>query len=77
MNVQALRIRDALDSTEPWKKLTLAFPELRRVAEVIGDGTDSLEVRQDLLRLYTQHVSEWREFSALKHLQLQAVPCAA
>jgi 7-cyano-7-deazaguanine synthase in queuosine biosynthesis len=77
MNVQALRIRDALDSTEPWKKLTLAFPELRRVAEVIGDGTDSLEVRQDLLRLYTQHVSQWREFSALKHLQLQAVPCAA
>jgi hypothetical protein len=77
MNVQALRIRDALDSAESWKRLTLAFPELRRVAEAIGNGTDSLEVRRDLLRLYTQHVSEWREFSALKHLQLQAVPCAA
>ncbi len=77
MNVQALRIRAALDSPQPWKSLTVEFPELRRVAEAIGDGIDSLAVRQDLLRLYTQHVSDWRGFSALKHLQLQDVACAA
>lgn len=77
MNVQAISIQEALDSADPWKDLTLAFPELRRVAESISDGTNSLEVRQKLQRLYAQHVSEWRSFSALKHLQPQAVPCAA
>lgn len=77
MNVQVLRVQEALECAEPWKNLTLAFPELRRVAEAISDSTDSLEVRQHLLRLYTQQVSEWRSFSALKHLQLQAVPSAA
>jgi 7-cyano-7-deazaguanine synthase in queuosine biosynthesis len=77
MNIQALRVEEALECAEPWKNLTLAFPELRRVAEAISVGNDSLEVRQNLLRLYGQQVIEWRSFSALKHLQLQAVACAA
>jgi 7-cyano-7-deazaguanine synthase in queuosine biosynthesis len=68
MHYQSVRLMDALIAPNAWSSLTLEFPELRRIEESLGDS----QIRDQLLRLYEQHVKEWNSFSALRHLQQQS-----
>ena len=69
MNHQADRILNALIASDAWTALCIEYPELRRVAESMTGNSTINDVRDQLVRLYGQHVREWSSFSALRHLQ--------
>jgi 7-cyano-7-deazaguanine synthase in queuosine biosynthesis len=68
MHYQSVRLLDALIAPNAWVALTLEFPELRRIEESLAGDS---QIRDQLVRLYRQHVKEWNSFSALRHLQQQ------
>jgi len=73
MDLQVTRMDEATRSVDPWKSLTLAFPELRRAAEILSADGSAGEVRGKLLRMYKRHVADWREFSAIQRLEDRAM----
>jgi hypothetical protein len=63
MRDQAGRLRRALDSPNPWRSLTQAFPELVEVAEhVVTDHLPLPIVRERLVALYDSYCREWAQF---------------
>ena len=60
---------DALIAPDAWAALSTEFPELRRLEETLAGDPP---MRDQLVRLYGQHVREWNSFSALRHLQQQS-----
>jgi len=63
---------NALIAPNSWTALCLEFPELRRLADSMANDSTVTDIRDQLIRLYGQHVREWSSFSALKHLQQQS-----
>jgi hypothetical protein len=74
MNHQSNRLLNALIAPDAWTALCVEFPELRRVAETMATDSTFTDVRDQLIRLYGQHVKEWSSFSALRHLQQSQTP---
>ena len=66
MEWQAQKIAACLTAKDPWQKLAYEFPSLMEIASEIclDTNTESERVRSDLLRLYSQYVTEWNGFSA-------------
>lgn len=63
-DAQAFRLRQKLNSSEPWKALTYAYPVLREVSHILGQqGHSTEEAELQLVRLYQKHVAEWQSFS--------------
>ena len=79
MEWQVQVITSCLKSQNPWFDLSQKFTELQTISVKLWLSTgrplvDIVDIQQDFLRLYTQYVTEWHEFSAHKLLitQLQA-----
>ncbi len=72
MNYQSNRLLNALIAPNSWTALCLEFPELRRLADSMANDSTVTDIRDQLIRLYGQHVREWSSFSAHKHLQQQS-----
>lgn len=70
-------MNEAMHAVDPWADLTLIFPELRRAAELLSLEENAGQVRERLLRMYKQHVADWRAFSAVQRLEHEAMLCVA
>lgn len=64
---QVDRLERALESKIPWIDLSIEFPELREIAEVIENWMAPIgitEVQRRLVRLYRTYCDEWHYFPA-------------
>lgn len=70
MEWQYHKIKQLLLSEAPWQDLISEFPELQSIsAEISGGGRSSEdEIQRSLLKLYSQYVAEWDNFSARERL---------
>jgi 7-cyano-7-deazaguanine synthase in queuosine biosynthesis len=72
MEWQFQRLHEALRASDSWRALCAAFPDVRRAAvayqelEKVSAGA----VNQQLVRLYSQYVTEWEQFPARSRLRL-------
>ena len=66
MDWQVYRIKQCLKEGNPWQSLAQEFPELMDVVTEICCNDDGVaaELEQNLVRLYSQYVTEWESFSA-------------
>lgn len=64
MQGQVYKLSRCLDSEDPWRSLTLMFPELYRAhAETVkGENIESAEARASIVQLYRTYVQEWEPF---------------
>jgi 7-cyano-7-deazaguanine synthase in queuosine biosynthesis len=72
MDYQSNRLLNALIAADGWAALCFEFPEMRRLADAMANDSPVVDIRDQLIRLYGQHVKEWVTFSALRHLQKQS-----
>ena len=66
MDWQVYRIQQCLKEGNPWPSLAQKFPELFDVVTEICCNDDGMaaELEQNLVRLYSQYVTEWEGFLA-------------
>ena len=65
MDWQAFRIKKRLGEEDQWRGLSQEFPELLDVlTEDLGNDESTVATQANLIRLYSQYVSEWESFSA-------------
>jgi 7-cyano-7-deazaguanine synthase in queuosine biosynthesis len=60
---------------DPWRALTMEFPELQTLScEISSRNTlDAKTFEESIIRLYSRYVSEWQTFSARSALQRRAL----
>ena len=59
---QVERIDEALVSSAPWSDLTICFPDLLEIPDVLGEQTTLLlrnDTKQSLVTLYKEYCNEW------------------
>lgn len=68
-------IEACLAAKNPWQTLIKKFPSLMEVVSEIflATGSEPEQLKTGILRLYSQYVSEWKEFSARGLLSSQAL----
>ncbi|HLG15092.1 MAG TPA: 7-cyano-7-deazaguanine synthase [Blastocatellia bacterium] len=68
---QAYKLKQALDAPDPWRRLARSFPELEDLVTETSwyDGARQADIQQSLLRLYSQYLVEFDNFSALSILE--------
>ena len=71
MTWQASRLRQCLLSPDQWRNIVLEFPELQLAAVELALEQGHTDVPERIIRLYSQHVADWFNFSALQHLPMQ------
>lgn len=66
MEWQCHKIKQLLQSPSPWQALVSEFPELQSLSAEISrsDQASHEETQQGVLKLYSQYVAEWNNFSA-------------
>lgn len=75
-DAQTHRLRQCLDSEQPWLEVSRLFPELREVEFLLANRKIGVkDIEASLLSLYARHVGEWSNFSG--HAALQRYLCAA
>ena len=64
MQGQVYKLSQCLDSEDPWRSLTLTFPELFRAhAEIVKrENIESAEAGASIVQLYRTYVQEWETF---------------
>lgn len=74
MEWQYSRISRALYQKEPWRGLVEEFPQLREVVDEMcrRKGANAMNLKSALVRLYSQHATEWESFSARNSLRTKA-----
>jgi hypothetical protein len=61
---QASTLDKALNHENPWQALATDFPELYEIENALNpDGESEKQVREALLKLLRNQVSEWKAFS--------------
>lgn len=75
MDWQAQKIAKCLESASPWQKLACEFPGLLEISSEIcvSQNVEAEQIRSNLLKLYSQYVSEWKLFSARNSLHSLAL----
>ena len=75
MEWQFHKLNSVLKDDDPWRALTMEFPELQTLGcEISSRVTLNADViEQSIVRLYSRYVSEWQTFSARTALQRGAL----
>lgn len=70
MDWQVLRLEKSLAEKEPWRAVTVEFPELRALVNdlCLVHKETSTQVEARLMRVLGRHVADWPNFSALQLL---------
>lgn len=64
MGGQVHHVRRAINSARPWEALTIIYPDLEEVAEILLDAGRGSEIREALVSLYRRYCDEWGAFAA-------------
>ncbi|MBN2119267.1 MAG: 7-cyano-7-deazaguanine synthase [Anaerolineales bacterium] len=64
MQFQVNRIRELLEHDDPWLSLSKEYHDLDDIVDQISrqDGQEILDLRQQVIKLYSRYVDEWKLF---------------
>lgn len=74
MEWQFHKLSQALAHADQWQSLAIEFPILQTIVSELGSHSkeDTESLRQSILHLYANYISEWKHFSAREQLYMKA-----